>query len=224
MIKQGLIFVVLSCSQMVAAPLETKWVQSLEDNKLSERKAAQSAIEKWVIENPTIAVEQLYLQYSTAVGPESKTRLLGILKDRVLLEKFGKERGFVGIRMDDTLVKLAGDTVFGVLVVEAVKGSPAEVVGLKPNDVIIGINGKRLGAGLKQGVFSASMRFGKIIGAKQAGDTVTLTIVRNGAEIKKQLTLAARPKELDPFDEGNSKVHQSAYFSQWLRSRSHSSR
>ena len=63
--------------------------------------------------------------------------------------------------------------------------SPAEKAGLEEDDVIIKVNGVEIG---KHGSLST------LIGEYTVGDTVQLTIMRDGKEITKDLTLAAYSK------------------------------
>lgn len=63
-----------------------------------------------------------------------------------------------------------------------IAGSPAEKADLKEDDIITKVNGVEIG---KSGSLST------LIGEYTVGDTVTLTIIRDGKEITKDLTLAA---------------------------------
>jgi len=69
-----------------------------------------------------------------------------------------------------------------------VAGTPADQAGLQENDIITAINGTSLAAG-------NSLR--QVIKQYKPGDTVTLTILRNGQEQTKELTLAVRPADLN---------------------------
>ncbi|MBP3899787.1 PDZ domain-containing protein, partial [Candidatus Saccharibacteria bacterium] len=63
-----------------------------------------------------------------------------------------------------------------------IKDSPAEKAGLKSGDVITAVDGIKIG---KAGSLST------LIGEHAAGDTVELTIIRDGAEQKIKLTTSA---------------------------------
>ena len=71
---------------------------------------------------------------------------------------------------------------FGAYVSEVVKNSPADSAGLKKADIIIAVDGIKLGA---------NCSLGTLLGEHSAGDTVTLTVVRDGSEKTFSLTLAA---------------------------------
>ena len=65
-----------------------------------------------------------------------------------------------------------------------VPGSPAAKAGLQPGDVITAINGNRI---------SSSNAFIATIGNYKPGNTVTMTVQRNGASKQIQVTLGDRP-------------------------------
>lgn len=81
-----------------------------------------------------------------------------------------------------TSLNLPEDTL-GVLVQEVSPGSPAESAALQNNDVITALDGQAVQdvEGLRQ-----------LIQQHQAGDDVTLTILRNGDEMQVKVTLADR--------------------------------
>ena len=74
-------------------------------------------------------------------------------------------------------------TYAGALVGEVESGSPAEEAGLKPGDVITAINGKAT---------SQSAALTGFVRQYSAGDTVALTVVRDGKTLELTATLAER--------------------------------
>lgn len=86
----------------------------------------------------------------------------------------------------------------GVLLVNVVQGSPAERAGLKGAGVNFGQNSV-VNADIVVAVDGESVasmdELSAAIQAKNAGDTVTLTIVRNGERQDLQVTLGARPAQ-----------------------------
>ncbi|WP_226569696.1 S1C family serine protease [Bacillus stratosphericus] len=102
------------------------------------------------------------------------------------------ERPYIGISMLDleqvpdvyqkeTLGLKSSQVDKGVYVKEVAAGSPAAKAGLKSEDVITAINGKQVKTG-------SELRYGLYTNAK-VGDTVKITLVRNGKEETKQVTL-----------------------------------
>lgn len=65
-------------------------------------------------------------------------------------------------------------------------GSPAEKAGLLAEDIILEVNGRRI---------SKDNSLGGEISKYNVGDTVTLTVNRDGKELELKATLAKRPTE-----------------------------
>ncbi len=76
----------------------------------------------------------------------------------------------------------------GVIVQEVSPGTPGATAGLQQNDVITAIDGTQLDE-------THSLR--QILFQHQVGDTITLTVVRNGQTLSVKLTLVARPASTD---------------------------
>lgn len=109
-----------------------------------------------------------------------------------LLTKGKIERPYIGISMLDleqvpdayqkeTLGLTSNQLDKGVYVKEIAAGSPAAKAGLKAEDVITAINGKKVTTG-------SELRHELYTNAK-VGDTISITLVRNGTEETKQVTL-----------------------------------
>lgn len=113
------------------------------------------------------------------------------------LEKDGKvTRPFIGISQNDLanitsrskteILKLKSDQTDGVVVTDTVKGSPAETAGLKKYDVITKIGDKEI---------KNILELRRELYAYNVGDKVELTVLREGKEIKVQVTLGAQPEQ-----------------------------
>ncbi|MBI1628448.1 S1C family serine protease [Bacillus safensis] len=109
-----------------------------------------------------------------------------------LLTKGKIERPYIGISMLDleqvpdvyqkeTLGLKSSQLDQGVYVKDIAAGSPAAKAGLKSEDVITGINGKQIKTG-------SELRHELYTNAK-VGDTVSITLIRNGKQKTKQVTL-----------------------------------
>jgi serine protease Do len=68
-----------------------------------------------------------------------------------------------------------------------VAGSPAEKAGVKDNDIITAVNGQRL---------DAAHTLDDILVQTQPGDTITVTVLRDGQSTDLKLTLGTRPADL----------------------------
>lgn len=107
--------------------------------------------------------------------------------------KTGKvTRGYLGILLQPLTEELASEFKLkdqnGVLVASVTEGSASEKAGLKHGDVIIAVNGKKVED-------SNTLRFQ--IADYPPGETVTLRIVRGGAEQDVNVTLDERPTSFD---------------------------
>ncbi len=109
------------------------------------------------------------------------------------LIRYGKiKRPTMGVELFETEVSRRNQLP-GPLVADVVKGSPAAEAGIKPTrrddygriligDIIIAMNNKKISS--KEELVLELEKY-------QAGDRVTLTLLRNDREVKTQLTLAA---------------------------------
>ena len=110
---------------------------------------------------------------------------INIVKDSI--ENFNKtgqfSRPFLGVRyqMISKEAAILNEVPEGAYVVEIVSGSPAEKAGIKTGDILTYMDGKRIS--------EAEGGLAKIISSKKVGDSVELTIWRNGEEIKVKTTL-----------------------------------
>jgi serine protease Do len=105
------------------------------------------------------------------------------------LMAFGKvERGWLGVTIRNFTPELAKslhlETVKGVLVVDVVKGSPADRAGVKKDDVVIAYRGKEIAN-------SATLR--NAVAETPVGQEVKLVVLRNGK--KEDLTVKIDSQE-----------------------------
>jgi serine protease Do len=85
------------------------------------------------------------------------------------------ERGRLGVHIQEVTQSLAQsfglDRPRGALVAQVEKGSPAEKAGLKPGDVLLGVNGKAI---------ERSAEIPPLVAAVKPGDKATLNVWRDG--------------------------------------------
>lgn len=74
----------------------------------------------------------------------------------------------------------------GALISDVVAGEPAAKAGIKANDIITGVGGKKLDS-------TNSLR--QLLMANKPGDTVTLDVLRDGKNITVDVTLGTRPNQ-----------------------------
>ncbi|RME08959.1 MAG: PDZ domain-containing protein, partial [Bacteroidetes bacterium] len=92
-----------------------------------------------------------------------------------IIQNGSYERGFLGINIADLDSETAKELNLGinqgVLVDSVVDGGAAQYAGILPNDVIVEANGKQV---------RATPDLLEVVGGLKAGDTVNLTVNRNG--------------------------------------------
>jgi S1-C subfamily serine protease len=98
-------------------------------------------------------------------------------------------RGWLGIKIQDISPKLAESfglsSTDGVIIANIVVNGPADKAGLDRGDVLTHINNEKVVD------FHDTLNR---ISAQQPGETITLTIVRNGKTISKDAIVAERPQ------------------------------
>lgn len=107
----------------------------------------------------------------------------------------GAEWGWLGIRirdlsereMEDLIIKHGLDEGYGVVVVEVLKGTPAEAAGLRAGDLIVAIRGRPV-------VEVRGLQ--RTVGATSVGREVTLTVLRAGERRDLRARIGAMPAEV----------------------------
>ena len=98
---------------------------------------------------------------------------------------------FVGIRFQNNSPAIAAqadlETDQGVFVVEVEPGSPAAVAGIESEDVILSVGDFEL---------NAQTTFSEALFNYAPGDTIELTVLRDGETISTEITLGDRPSDL----------------------------
>jgi len=99
-------------------------------------------------------------------------------------------RGFLGVQPQaitaDMVDNLGLKSTKGALIADVVKDSPAEHAGIKPGDVVVGLNGKPV---------NDNSQLTRDVGVIPPGNTVKLDVVREGRPRTVEVKLAERPDE-----------------------------
>lgn len=97
-----------------------------------------------------------------------------------------KEPGFLGVSAAELPAALAEKLKIdhGVRLTEVNADSPAGKAGLKVDDIILGVNDRKV---------ENMLQLRDAITAHKQGDEVTLELIHKGERVKKKVTLAARP-------------------------------
>ncbi|UQN16035.1 S1C family serine protease [Gulosibacter sp. ACHW.36C] len=101
-----------------------------------------------------------------------------------LIETGEVEHAWLGTANSDGQAELDGSTVLGAEVQEVTADGPSDDAGVKKGDLIIAVNG--------QDISSSSSLVGTVRTLK-AGDTATLTIIRDGKQTEIDVTLGVSP-------------------------------
>ncbi|MBR3256733.1 trypsin-like peptidase domain-containing protein [Candidatus Saccharibacteria bacterium] len=103
---------------------------------------------------------------------------------RTLLETGSAKRAYIGVEYTniDASIALENnlDSTFGAYVSNVVSGSPAEKAGLKSGDIILAVDGIKIGA---------NSSLATLLGEHSVDDTITLVIKRGGEEQQLSLKL-----------------------------------
>jgi len=134
---------------------------------------------------PLLNSEGQVVGINTAIASEGQNIGFAIPISLVkqLLDTFEKqgstfERPYIGVRyeMIDKRTAILNDVVEGAYVVSVISGSPAATAGIKEDDIITEIDGKKLSGGNDQDL-------AQIILNKKVGDTVKVKVYRQGETI-----------------------------------------
>lgn len=96
------------------------------------------------------------------------------------------EHAFLGVTLSDSVATSNGVTRLGAKVESVQPGTPAAAAGVRPGDVIVGIN--------DQTVSSAESLTGWVR-TFTTGEHVTLQVIRSGQTVQLQATLTTRPEQ-----------------------------
>jgi serine protease Do len=109
------------------------------------------------------------------------------------LEKNGKvTRGYIGVKLQNLTPELAKalnvPQTSGALINEVTKNSPGDKAGLKADDVVVSLDGKKV---------DSSSALSRNVALRAPNATVTLGVVRGGKAQDVKVTLTSRPGDLD---------------------------
>ena len=109
-----------------------------------------------------------------------------------LREKGKVVRGFLGVQPQaitaDMVDQLGLKSTKGALIAEVVKDGPADQAGLKPGDVVVGLNGRPV---------SDNNQLTRDVGVIPPGQSVRLDVLREGKQRNISVKLAPRPDETE---------------------------
>ncbi|MDH5480033.1 MAG: Do family serine endopeptidase [Nitrosomonas sp.] len=100
-------------------------------------------------------------------------------------------RGWLGVSMQDMTQELAESfglkTTTGALISSVLREGPADRAGIKPGDILIAVEGDAV---------QNSSDLLNLVAALSPGDTVAVTVIRDGVEKKLNVRAGVRPKQM----------------------------
>ncbi|MBK1790421.1 PDZ domain-containing protein [Persicirhabdus sediminis] len=191
------------------------WIDQLSNESYAKRDQATEQLRQWGKATLDESLPLIYQGYAKEESPEAKRRLFGLLKELVIFQRFPRERGYVGITMND-IRKGQMDVPYNcVLVRSLMPDGPAFRGGLQLDDKIFELNGQKF-----HDQVAPTGQFGQRVADMFEGDEVTLKVLRGDKEIKLTLELGRWPEEL----KRQSRIKfedvqhlKEAYFKNWLK-------
>ena len=206
-----------------AEPELTQLAQGLSHPKVQKRIESQQALSRRLLIDRELSADQVFALYQGLGDPESKMRVLDVLKQVVLLEHHGAVgQGYLGIVMNAVQTRLeAGQPVFAIEISQVQEGSPAANAGLLVGDLILNVDGEPLVGG------EPTEKFRDIVTSKLPGDEVAFNVSRDGIDLQFRLNLGRFPANNQGGRQfrkriGHLEIEQSeedVFFQQWLADR-----
>ncbi len=233
-----LVLVSVTCTSLDAEPTNAL-LDKMNSDEFDVRSKAYAELKVWAKKNIESSPEQLHKAWKASKQPEVKSRCYELMKDVAIQRRFGKGKGFIGIRMQEIAVADPGnkepgnqEKLAGVQITLVMPDTPGEKAGLKMNDIILGVDALNFGKskippanarfGFQQIDFGTVTRFGDYIKSKQPDDTVTLHIMRGVKKMDVKVTLMKRPASADVGVFGRGTIdpqdEKDRFFETWLRS------
>ena len=120
-------------------------------------------------------------QWVATVGRTESPVAVGVISTPS--RKIDRLGGVLGVRI--------GQAEEGVAIEEVYDGSGAKDAGLQPGDIVTGINGEEV---------KTMQQLQLVVRSRDPGQTLAVTFLRDGKEMKKDVTLGARHAMLSQFD------------------------
>jgi len=188
-VVKGIIFsLAISWAGLAFGEEEVPDFSRLGATAFNERKEAMGSLEEWVLADQTKAKDVILKKYLRCANPEVRARLLHLLE-----RAYFPAKGFVGITMRSTLWDQVGrfheeKMAFGVRVTHVGKETPAALSGLKPDDILLKINGWEV-----KGEDDITAKVANQIQKNPPATPVSLEVMRGDKTVKVTLKLTILP-------------------------------
>ncbi len=187
-------------------------------DEFKQREASQQSLLKWAREGDGAAAAAILRISKTTDDPELRRRSLGVLKELSDHDYLSDGSGYLGINMQEEPFGQADveRPRFAIRILGIMPDAPAARAGLKPGDLIVGLNGDTWHA------MGATAKFADQISKMKPLAEVTLLVQRGAAEPEeRKVVLGRRPIEdlrlaqdsLQMLDEQARERH----FREWLK-------
>jgi hypothetical protein len=131
----------------LAETIPQKLLEGLASEQFNVRESSQAEIEKWVDEKGQVGVAAIYRVHRDSDDPEVRLRCLRVLRSRSDKDYMNEGQGYLGLQLADEILDLPGNDKpkTGIRVNYVMPGSQAELAGIKAGDVIVSMDGKKVG-------------------------------------------------------------------------------
>jgi membrane-associated protease RseP (regulator of RpoE activity) len=132
----------------LAETIPQKLLEGLASEQFNVRESSQAEIEKWVDEKGQVGVAAIYRVHRDSDDPEVRLRCLRVLRSRSDKDYMNEGQGYLGLQLADEILDLPGNDKpkTGIRVNYVMPGSQAELAGIKAGDVIVSMDGKKVGS------------------------------------------------------------------------------
>jgi hypothetical protein len=215
-------FLWISPFALRAIELPEDVVTRLASEQFAIREKAQTELLDWSRTRRDPAMDELFRQTQAADEPEVRQRCLAVLQELVNDDYLKSGEGYVGILMQDELAHVPGDEKprSVIRVGQVVPDSAGDHAGLKPNDLIVGMNDDVWRDG------PASLPFSEKIRKLKPVTKITLKVMRGDNLQDVVVKLGKRPVAANhPFIgpevdlEALEKTAKDDFFRQWMNQR-----
>ncbi len=184
----SLVYVVLCFS--LDAQIPEPLLKGLSDQVFQIRQESQEKLLKWSTENPTDAIPLLIVKADSDEDPETRERITNVLRGLSDSDYMSEGSAYLGINMKEEALPGGPREKerVGIRVVEVMKGSPAEVAGLKGGDLLVSLDGTHWSE------VGATAVFADAIAEMKPLSEVVLSVRRDeNVEVEIRVQLGKRP-------------------------------
>jgi hypothetical protein len=165
-----------------------KWVLTLGDERYAVRESAQQKLGAWAGRYPRYMLGLLSEQYSMVDDIEVESRLYELIEPLAMNYLFSTARGFLGVNLNP----IEGPHQETLIMLTSIQGgSAAEKAGLRDQDIVIKIDGTRIGD------LDGTKGFSDYIANLKPGTAVELVIVRGDTEFLVNAQLGMRDSNIE---------------------------